>query len=420
MSTSSSLNGAAMSTATTDEADDDTTTTMAHAVPLDDTNITISAANIKLKPHSIRVSSSFSMMDADCDGPMPPPPASTTSTTSEFSPAGGMATATADGDEELDNVNSNNNNHNVDDDDDDSTNRCAISCAGEEQEEEESDYEYDYDDDDDGHFQGFLEPAEASAVLAPYQQGDNHNNPNVIENTDATTSAADSAAAAQKNDSAGSSSKNNNAEKNTMILGSLADHLPPASGSARASATSSAPAESSPQRKKSTWKEPSQAAVSMSLRAEREKSGGKRRLASDLYKIMMGDTTEQGFKMEPTSEDSMDLWTIKLFGFDKDSNLSKDMDLLGLENVELEMSFPDDVSSSNMSLVTYFLLSCSVVSDLICLHLFSFSVTVPPIVSFCSPICPRGPASLQAPDGLCHEWCALHGTTDNRWMESSK
>jgi hypothetical protein len=87
--------------------------------------------------------------------------------------------------------------------------------------------------------------------------------------------------------------------------------------------------------------------VSISPRAGREKSSGKRRLTLDVYKIMMGDTTEQGFNMEPTSEDSMDLWTIKLFGFDKYSNLSKEMDLLGLENVELEISFLDNVSSLN-------------------------------------------------------------------------
>jgi hypothetical protein len=79
-------------------------------------------------------------------------------------------------------------------------------------------------------------------------------------------------------------------------------------------------------------------------------SSDKRRLASDVYKIMMDNTAEQGFKMEPTSEDIMDLWTIKLFGFDKGSNLNKDMDILGLENVEL------------------------IFSDLICLHLFSLSL----------------------------------------------
>jgi hypothetical protein len=46
--------------------------------------------------------------------------------------------------------------------------------------------------------------------------------------------------------------------------------------------------------------------VGISPRAGRKKSISKRRLASDLYNIMMGDTTEKGFNMEPTSEDSMD------------------------------------------------------------------------------------------------------------------
>jgi ubiquitin-conjugating enzyme E2 Q len=92
---------------------------------------------------------------------------------------------------------------------------------------------------------------------------------------------------------------------------------------------------------KKRWKEPSREAVSMSLRAERENSGGKRRLASDLYKIMMSDTMDAGFKLKPKSEDSMDKWTIKLFKFDEDSNLHKDMLVLGVDHIELEMSFPD-------------------------------------------------------------------------------
>jgi ubiquitin-conjugating enzyme E2 Q len=92
---------------------------------------------------------------------------------------------------------------------------------------------------------------------------------------------------------------------------------------------------------KKRWKEPSREAVSMSLRAEREKSGGKRRLASDLYKIMMSDTMDAGFNLEPKSEDSMDKWLIKLFKFDDDSDLHKDMLVLGVDHIELEMSFPD-------------------------------------------------------------------------------
>jgi len=94
--------------------------------------------------------------------------------------------------------------------------------------------------------------------------------------------------------------------------------------------------------KKQKWKEPTRAAVNMSLRAEKEKTGGRRRLASDLYKIMMADTKEAGFSLEPVDEDSMDKWRINLFGFDEDSNLAKDLMVCGTDSVELQMSFPDD------------------------------------------------------------------------------
>ncbi len=93
--------------------------------------------------------------------------------------------------------------------------------------------------------------------------------------------------------------------------------------------------------RKQKWREPTRAAVNMSLRAEKEKTGGRRRLASDLYKIMMADTQEAGFSLQPCYEDSMDKWCIKLFGFDEDSNLAKDLVVCGMDHVELEMSFPD-------------------------------------------------------------------------------
>lgn len=93
--------------------------------------------------------------------------------------------------------------------------------------------------------------------------------------------------------------------------------------------------------KKEKWREPTKQAVNMSLRAEKETTGGKRRLAQDLYRIMNQDTEEAGFSLEPSSEDAMDKWTIKLFKFDEDSNLAKDMLVLGLDNIELEMSFPE-------------------------------------------------------------------------------
>eukprot|EP00545_Synedropsis_sp_CCMP1620_P012089 CAMPEP_0119009338 /NCGR_PEP_ID=MMETSP1176-20130426/4301_1 /TAXON_ID=265551 /ORGANISM="Synedropsis recta cf, Strain CCMP1620" /LENGTH=346 /DNA_ID=CAMNT_0006961835 /DNA_START=152 /DNA_END=1192 /DNA_ORIENTATION=- len=89
------------------------------------------------------------------------------------------------------------------------------------------------------------------------------------------------------------------------------------------------------------WREPTKQAVTMSLRAERETTGGKRRLASDLYKIMTADTVEAGFSLSPQCEDSMDKWTIKLFQFDEDSNLQKDLICCGMDHVELEMAFPD-------------------------------------------------------------------------------
>lgn len=191
----------------------------------------------------------------------------------------------------------------IEEDDAKSTNR-AVSCAGEEDDqkevvqelqsvEEESDYEYDYEDDEDGHFTGFLAPTEMQSGSTTTTGA------NVIE--DCPQRASD------------------------VSVDMLPDE------------------DAEEEQQKSSWKEPSQAAVSMSLRAEREKCGGKRRLASDLYKIMMGDTSEQGFTMEPANEDSMDKWKIKLFGFDPDSNLQKDMALLGLDHIELEMSFPKDV-----------------------------------------------------------------------------
>jgi ubiquitin-conjugating enzyme E2 Q len=92
---------------------------------------------------------------------------------------------------------------------------------------------------------------------------------------------------------------------------------------------------------KKKWVDPSREAVSMSLRAEKEKTGGRRRLASDLYKIMSSSTKSAGFTLSPAHEDSMDKWSIKLFGFDKDSHLAKDLLVVGLDCVELEMSFPE-------------------------------------------------------------------------------
>jgi hypothetical protein len=115
---------------------------------------------------------------------------------------------------------------------------------------------------------------------------------------------------------------------------------------------------------KQKWRQPCRAAVNMSKRAEQETSGGKRRLAQDLYRIMNQDTEDAGYSLQPSSEDSMDKWTIKLFKFDEDSNLAKDMRVLGLEHVELEMSF---VSGSE--------LKCSIFIYLRYTNILSISVS---------------------------------------------
>lgn len=163
---------------------------------------------------------------------------------------------------------------------------CSSDVQPAEIPQDESDYEYDYEDEDDCHVSGFLIPNPAVVVpleepqQQPHHQQQQQQQPQPIPDNTTTT--------------------------------------------------------------KKQWKEPSRAAVSMSLRAEQETSGGQRRLASDLYKIMMHDTEEAGFSLEPYDQDRMDKWKIKLFKFDPDSHLHRDLCKLGLDHVELEMNFPQD------------------------------------------------------------------------------
>lgn len=163
--------------------------------------------------------------------------------------------------------------------------------------------EYEYEDDDDAAFSGFLMTNNSYGIIS------SANNP-----------------------SSSSSAPARIVEEETVTTSS--------STAASASATSAAvEREAEAPRKK--WREPSRAAVSMSLRAQQETSGSKRRLAQDLYRIMNQDTEEAGFSLAPQSEDSMEKWTIKLFQFDPDSNLAKDMLVVGIDHVELEMKFPE-------------------------------------------------------------------------------
>lgn len=173
-------------------------------------------------------------------------------------------------------------------------------------EDEESDYSYDYEDDEDGQYSGFLMSTEPtydtiqSGVTSVVPQEEKKH---VVEDDEGKSSF----------------------EQITQFA-PLKRTLDPVLDD-----------------KKSKWKEPTQEAVSMSLRAEREKSGGRRRLAADLYKVMITDTKEAGFIVEQKGDECMDKWAVKLFKFDEDSDLHKDLLVLGLDHVELEMNFPEQV-----------------------------------------------------------------------------
>lgn len=170
------------------------------------------------------------------------------------------------------------------------------------EEDDDDESEYEYEDDEDAAFSGFLvdHPPLAAAQAT-------------------TTTATDT----QPANATGNSDNPARIEEESV------------------SNTNTATASAADPQRKAKWREPSREAVSMSLRAEREKTGSKRRLAQDLYRIMNQETEEAGFSIAPKSEDNMDHWIIKLFMFDPDSNLAKDMQVLGFEHIELEMTFPD-------------------------------------------------------------------------------
>lgn len=217
--------------------------------------------------------------------------------------------------------------------------------------DDESDYSYTYDDEDDGQFTGFLiptEPFETTVAVAAATTT------TAAATSFATTAASSGGAAvvvaeecAASNRGLPSSNSTTTANASTESWGKP---LPPHTISRATSAmdsyinTTAVPETNPPDgslERKQKWREPTRAAVNMSLRAEKEKTGGRRRLASDLYKIMTADTNEAGFSLSPSNDDSMDKWCIKLFGFDEDSNLAKDLLVCGVDHVELEMSFPD-------------------------------------------------------------------------------
>jgi len=198
--------------------------------------------------------------------------------------------------------------------------------------DDESDYEYDYEDNDDGQYSGFLTTQPVfghprnnnNATIVPqdtihphpiHQLRDPNNNVVELDDADDESTSPETQFKPQQHPS-------------TSLTVARASLPPPPSSTATAN------------RPKSKWKDPSREAISMSLRAENETTGGRRRLAADLYKIMTHDNQEAGFSIAPRGEDRMDAWTIRLFKFDEDSNLHRDLRILGLDHVELEMNFP--------------------------------------------------------------------------------
>eukprot|EP00584_Thalassiosira_punctigera_P004870 CAMPEP_0172528280 /NCGR_PEP_ID=MMETSP1067-20121228/2718_1 /TAXON_ID=265564 ORGANISM="Thalassiosira punctigera, Strain Tpunct2005C2" /NCGR_SAMPLE_ID=MMETSP1067 /ASSEMBLY_ACC=CAM_ASM_000444 /LENGTH=560 /DNA_ID=CAMNT_0013312165 /DNA_START=144 /DNA_END=1827 /DNA_ORIENTATION=+ len=196
--------------------------------------------------------------------------------------------------------------------------------------DDESEYSYTYEDEDEGHYSGFLIPA------GPFEAGNGGAAPSVPA---AVGGGGVNVVASEDGGGAGGAAPPPPPRTISRAASRASDS---GVGGGRPSSPSSAVPETNPHEgRKQKWREPTRAAVNMSLRAEKEKTGGRRRLASDLYKIMMADTVEAGFSLEPTDEDSMEKWRIKLFGFDEESNLAKDLLVCGMDHVELQMSFPD-------------------------------------------------------------------------------
>lgn len=192
--------------------------------------------------------------------------------------------------------------------------------------DDESEYEYEYEDEDQGHYSGFLIPTEP--IETNYANNNNNATSSAAGGSDVNVVAAEDIA------SAGAASASAGGEAPRTMHRAV-------SRLSESGRSTPMPETNPPDERKQKWREPTRAAVNMSLRAEKEKTGGRRRLASDLYKIMMADTIEAGFSLEPADEDSMEKWRISLFGFDEDSNLAKDLMVCNNDNVELEMSFPD-------------------------------------------------------------------------------
>ncbi len=87
---------------------------------------------------------------------------------------------------------------------------------------------------------------------------------------------------------------------------------------------------------------PNETAKALSLQAERATTSSARRILSDMHKVML--TPNLPFEVEQKDEDRMDQWMVRLKNFDEESDLWKDLKVIGMDCVELQMDFPKDVS----------------------------------------------------------------------------
>lgn len=78
--------------------------------------------------------------------------------------------------------------------------------------------------------------------------------------------------------------------------------------------------------------------MQMNVKLDTQNSAGNRRLVKDLSRVLNSHTP--GVSVSLADDDALNLWKIELSEFDPDSDLYKDLKVLGRTSVELTMSFP--------------------------------------------------------------------------------
>ena len=75
--------------------------------------------------------------------------------------------------------------------------------------------------------------------------------------------------------------------------------------------------------------------------AKRSNNIRTKRLFSEYKKIMALDPTTVGFRVELAEDDNLDIWKIFITNFDNNPKIKQDLDKIGLNEVEMELRFPD-------------------------------------------------------------------------------